>query len=242
MLSVLQCGLSRGTFGHHRCWQILLMRKITIIFFHCKLYLQHLISNFCGWAFVAARRLPLETTVHFRLLNTDERDRNKGPDEECSWFFLLYKKRWQSSRVIQPHGCAGDCPIGVGRCWTSSVPAASTDCGTCWRHITGSRSSCSPQSSPDSSGLVSWALAGSLWPPNASLLFCQKEVLMLLMWRFRVEICLGRWVAGCSGCSPVLLPSPWASCHTHASQCQRQSRLGRRGTPSSFHSPRWGAN
>lgn len=31
---------------------------------------------------------------------------------------------------------------------------------------------------------------------------------------------------------------PWASCHTHASQCQRQSRLERRGTPSSFHSPR----
>lgn len=138
--------------------------------------------------------------------------------------------------------CAGDCPTGVGHCWTSSVPAASTDCSTCWPHVTGSHSSCSPQSSPDSSDLVSWALAGSLWPPNASLLFCQKEVLMLLTWHFRVEICLDKWVAGCLGCSPVLLPSPWASCHTHASQCQRQSRWERRGTPSSFHSPRWGAD
>lgn len=32
---------------------------------------------------------------------------------------------------------------------------------------------------PGKAYLVSWALAGSLWPPNASLLFCQKEVLML---------------------------------------------------------------
>lgn len=175
--------------------------------------------------------------------STHTRDtRNKGPDWKCSWFFLLCEKRWQSSWVIQSHGCAGDCPTGVGSCWVSSVPAVSTDCHTCAGNVTGSHSSCSHQFSLDFSDLVSWALAGSLWPPNASLWFCQKEVLMLLGWRFRVEICLDKWVAECLGCWPALLPSPWASCRTRALRCQRQSRWGRRGTLLSFHSPGWGAN
>lgn len=185
---------------------------------------------------------PLGTTVHFRLLNTHTDIRNKGPHWKCSWFFLLCERRWQSSWVIQSHGCAGDCPTGVGSCWVSSVPAVPTNCHTCGGDATGSHSSCSHQFSPDFSDLVSWALAGSLWPPNASLLFCQKEVLMLLGWHFHVEICLDKWVAECLGCWPALLPSPWASCHTRALRCQRQSRLGRRGTLLSSHSPRWGAN
>lgn len=50
--------------------------------------------------------------------STQTRDRNKGPDEECSWFFLLYKKRWQSSRVIQPH----DVQVTVRQVWDTVEP------------------------------------------------------------------------------------------------------------------------
>lgn len=241
----------RRMSGRHRHVQITLMRKIIIFLVQIELAALAfwlLWRSLCGSKAVSAERdlrdllFPLETTVHFRLLNTDKRYRNKGPDWKCSWFFLLCEERSQSSWVVQS-GCAGDCPTGVGSCRVSSVPAVVTDCHTCaGDDATGSHSSCSHQFSPGFSDLVNWALAGSLWPPNASLLFCQKEVLMLLGWRFRVEICLDKWVEECSGCWPALLPSPWASCHTRALRCQRQSRLGRRGTLSSFHSPRWGAN
>ena len=68
--------------------------------------------------------------------------------------------------------------------WVPSVLAAQGEATA--RHtrraaFTGSHSSYSPRSSPDSSDLESLALAASPWPPNASLLFYQKEVLMLLM-------------------------------------------------------------
>lgn len=46
--------------------------------------------------------------------------------------------------------------------------------------VTGLRNNYSLQSFRDSSDLESLAPAMSLWPPNASPLFCQKEVLMLL--------------------------------------------------------------
>lgn len=196
--------------------------------------------SLCGSKAVSAERDLRDLLFPWRPLctsdcSTQTRDtRDKGPDCKCSRFFLLCEKRSQSSWVVQS-GCAGDCPTGVGSCRVSSVPCAGDA-------VTGSHSSCSHQFSPGFSDLVNWALAGSLGPPNASLLFCQKEVLMLLGWRFRVEICLDKWVEECSGCSPALLPSPWASCHTRALRCQRQSRSGRRGTLSSFHSPRWDAN
>lgn len=45
--------------------------------------------------------------------------------------------------------------------------------------FTGWRNSYSLQSFPGSSDLESLALATFLWPPNASLLSCQKEVLTL---------------------------------------------------------------
>lgn len=223
------------------------MRKI-VIFFSANCTCSTRLQTSAGVLAAARRSLQRETAPspgdHCAFQTAQHTHEIQGIKDQTesvlgSFYFVRRDDRvheWFSARM---------CRRLSYRCWkllSLSVPAVSTDCHTCAGNVTGSHSSCSHQFSPDFSDLVSWALAGSLWPPNASLWFCQKEVLMLLGWRFRVEICLDKWVAECLGCWPALLPSPWASCHTRALRCQRQSRLGRRGTLLSFHSPRWGAN
>lgn len=162
--------------------------------------------------------------------------------------FYFHEKRWQfSCDNSVPWICRQTVPKGLWSYVGSPLSQQHERQKTVSHHsrqtvFTGLHNNYSLQSFHDSSDLESWALVMSLWPPNASLLFCQKEVLMLLRWHFHVEIVLDKWVVEYLDCWPVLLPSPLANCHTHALQCQTQNRWEKTGTLLFFHSPRWGAN
>lgn len=98
---------------------------------------------------------------------------------------LTFMREDDSAHVVtQLNGFTGRRPKGFGHNVGSllSQQHGGQDDGTPHSadRVTGSHSSYSRPSFPGSSDLESSAPATSLWPPNASLLFCQKEVLMLL--------------------------------------------------------------
>lgn len=70
---------------------------------------------------MAARRLPLETTVHFRLLNTDKRDRNKGPDESVLGSFYFIRRDDRVPELFSPM----DVQVTVLQVWDAVEPPLS---------------------------------------------------------------------------------------------------------------------
>lgn len=176
--------VTHSTSGHHKCLQSLLRKIITTFLFfffsaNCPCNTRFLISVEES---VAAQTCCLPWKLPYTSPAQHRRRELQGIKDHTenvlgSFYFARRDGRvhepfspWMSRRL--PYGCWKLlnllCPSSINRSTHTPRPA------------TGSHSSYSHPSSPGSSDLESWALAGSPWPPSASLLFCQKEVLMLL--------------------------------------------------------------
>lgn len=179
----------RRMSGRHRHVQIKLMRKVFFFFSaNCTCSIRLLTSaeeslwQQGGFCRERLERLAISPGDHCAFQTARHRQEIQGIKDQTanvlgSFYFVRRDHRvheWFSpdgqATVLQVLEAA-ESPLSP--VLTASHPCAGDD-------VTGSHSSCSHQFSPGFSDLVNWALAGSLWPPNASLLFCQKEVLMLL--------------------------------------------------------------